>query len=143
MAAADLLDIRDTLVSGRNLRRALIRLSAQFPRLAEIASRIEPCSALIDEINRCLDERGNVRDSASAELARLRREVRIANDRLHDKLRGIIQARQNIPFLQEPVITQREGRYVIPLHHLREPAPWLLGCGRSLRQSRSHGLHPR
>ena len=110
-----LLDVRDTLVAARILHRALSRLQDQFPRLADIAGRIQLCPHIITEINRCLDERGNVRDDASPELARIRREERIAHDRIQDKLRRIISSPRNATFLQEPIITQREDRYVIPL----------------------------
>ena len=82
----DLLDVRSTLVSGRTLQRALTRLENQFPLLADIAARIQPAGHLIDEIDRCIDDRGDVRDNASRELARARREVRIAYDRLHERL---------------------------------------------------------
>jgi DNA mismatch repair protein MutS2 len=112
---AELLDIRDTLVAARTLHRALTKLESQFPRLATIAGRIQLCPEIIEEVNRCLDERGSVRDNASPDLARIRREARVAHDRLQDKLQNIIHSPQNATFLQEPLITQREGRYVIPL----------------------------
>jgi len=112
---SELLDVRDTLVAARNLHRTLTRLDSQFPRLADIAGRLQPCPEVIVEINRCLDERGNVRDDASPELVRIRREMHIAHDRIQDKLQSIIHSPHNAPFLQEPLITQREGRYVIPL----------------------------
>jgi len=112
---SELLDVRDTLVAARNLHRTLTRLDSQFPRLADIAGRFQPCPEVIVEINRCLDERGNVRDDASPELVRIRREMHIAHDRIQDKLQSIIHSPHNAPFLQEPLITQREGRYVIPL----------------------------
>jgi len=111
----ELLDVRDTLVAARTLHRTLSRLESQFPRLACLADRIPPCPEVIAETDRCLDERGNVRDNASPELARIRREERIAHDRLQDKLQSIIRSPHNATFLQEPLITQREGRYVIPL----------------------------
>jgi len=112
---SELLEVRDTLTSARSLYRTLIRLEDQFPRLADIAARIQPCPQLVEEIDRCLDERGEVRDSASAELARIRREVQIAHDRIKDKLQHIIQKPRSATFLQDSLITQREGRYVIPL----------------------------
>jgi DNA mismatch repair protein MutS2 len=111
----ELLDVRDTLVSARVLHRILTKLDEQFPHLADIAGRIMLCPDVITEISRCLDDRGVVRDNASPELARIRREVRIAHDRIQDKLQRIIGSPRNIPFLQEPIITQREDRYVIPL----------------------------
>jgi DNA mismatch repair protein MutS2 len=111
----ELLDVRDTLVAARNLHRTLTRQKEQFPHLALIAGRIQSCPEIVTEIDSCLDQRGNVRDDASPELARIRREARIAHDRLQDKLQNIIASPQNAPFLQEALITQREGRYVIPL----------------------------
>ena len=111
----ELLDVRDTLVAARTLHRTLSRLESQFPRLACLADRIQLCPEVIAETERCLDERGNMRDNASPELAHIRREERIAHDRLQDKLQSIIRSPHNATFLQEPLITQREGRYVIPL----------------------------
>ncbi|MBN1978502.1 MAG: endonuclease MutS2 [Anaerolineae bacterium] len=112
---AELLDVRDTLVAAQGLQRTFARLKDQFPLLSVVAARIQPCPEITGEIDRCLDQRGNVRDDASPELARIRREARIAHDRLQDKLQGIIGSPQNAPFLQEALITQRDGRYVIPL----------------------------
>jgi DNA mismatch repair protein MutS2 len=111
----DLLDIRATCVSGRTVQRTLQRLQHQFPLLADIAARIQPASHVIDEISRCLDDRGDVRDNASPELARARREVRINHDRLYDRLQRLIASARVVPYLQEAIITQRGGRYVIPL----------------------------
>ncbi|MFQ6102092.1 MAG: endonuclease MutS2 [Anaerolineae bacterium] len=111
----ELLDVRDTLVAARNLHRTLTRLESQFHHLARLAGRIQLCPEIIEQINRCLDERGNVRDDASPELAHIRREARIAHDHIQDKLQNIIHSPHNVTFLQEPLITQREGRYVIPL----------------------------
>ncbi len=115
LPAGDLLDVRDTLAAGRRLHRALTRLEHQFPHLARIAGRIRPCQDLIEEINRCIDERGGVRDAASPALGRIRREVDIAHGRIQSKLENIISASQNASYLQEAIITRREGRYVIPI----------------------------
>jgi DNA mismatch repair protein MutS2 len=45
----------------------------------------------------------------------IRRELRVAHDRLLQKLQRILTDPKNAPYLQEPIITQRDGRYVIPL----------------------------
>jgi len=111
----ELLDIRGTLIAARALHRNLTRLDTQFPYLARIASDITFCPDAITEIGRCLDDRGEMRDDASSELARVRREVRIAHDRIQDKLQRIISSPKNAPVLQDLIITQRAGRYVIPV----------------------------
>ena len=94
----DLLDIRQTLVAARDLQRAIVRLSDQFPRLADIAGRIQECPGLVNEIGRCINERnGEVLDSASPDLARIRRELEITHQRLLDRLNRIISSPQNGP----------------------------------------------
>ncbi|MGB9871504.1 MAG: endonuclease MutS2 [Anaerolineae bacterium] len=115
LAPADLLDIAQTLQAARRLRQTLTRQEAQFPRLAAIAARLEPCPELVEAIERVLDERGEVRDDASPALARIRSDLRAAHDRLITRLQRIISSPETAPFLQEPIITMREGRYVIPL----------------------------
>jgi DNA mismatch repair protein MutS2 len=112
---AELLDIQSTLEAGQRLKRTLTRLRDQFPRLADHASGIEACSHLITEIARCINGRGEVIDSASPELARIRREETIAHQRLMDRLQGMISSSRYTPFLQEFYVTERSGRYVIPL----------------------------
>jgi DNA mismatch repair protein MutS2 len=111
----ELLDIKETLVAGRALRRSLSRMGSQVPMLAQKASLIEECAHIAAEIARCINDRGEVMDSASAKLARLRAELKIAHDRLLDKLNRIIGNSDNAAFLQETLVTQRGGRYVIPL----------------------------
>ncbi|MDH4136672.1 MAG: endonuclease MutS2, partial [Anaerolineae bacterium] len=111
----ELLDIRATLISGRTLKRTITRLAAQFPLLAAKASRIEECAHVVAEIGRCINDRGEVVDTASQTLARIRREVREAHEHLLDKLNRIVASPTNASFLQEPLVTQRGGRYVIPL----------------------------
>ncbi|MFN2218294.1 MAG: endonuclease MutS2, partial [Anaerolineae bacterium] len=111
----DLLDISSTLRAGKRVQRVLGRLRGQMPLLADIAARIEPCDALADEIGRCISDQAEVHDHASAKLANLRREMRVAHERLQDKLNRILANPRNAQYLQESLITQRGGRYVIPI----------------------------
>ncbi len=110
-----LLAIRDTLSSGRAIQRALLRFGAIYPRLTAITNAIEPSGTVIAEISRCIDDSGQVRDTASPELAAIRRDVRLVHDRLLAKLQRLIHDVSVAPYLQEPIITQRAGRYVIPI----------------------------
>ena len=111
----ELLEIRSTLLSARSLKQTLTRAASHFPHLADIAARMEPCPHVAAEIHRCIDNRGEVRDGASPELSRIRRELREAHERLLSKLQKMVTAPANAAFLQEPLVTQRHGRYVIPV----------------------------
>jgi len=111
----DLLQIRETLLGARRVYRILTRLEAQFPGLADIAWRIGEQPPLVEAIGRVLNERGEVRDNASPELARIRREQRKAQDRVQERLRRMVTSPDVARYLQDNVITRREGRYVIPV----------------------------
>lgn len=108
-------EIRSTLLRARTLRNTLTRLSRQFPNLAEMASLIEPCDHVIGEISRCINERGEVTDNASSELARIRSQLRVAQERLLHTLERLVQSDDLRPYLQDSLVTQRQGRYVIPV----------------------------
>ena len=110
-----LLDIRYTLRRGATLKRSLGRMTATFPLLAELANEIEECAALQSAIEKTVDDNGEIKDTASARLAIIRRELRVSFDRLQQKLQRIVANKANQDKLQEAIITMRHGRYVIPL----------------------------
>ena len=112
---ADFISIRYTLQRAKALNRALSRIADRFPHVADVAMRMDAPQSLIDEIGRCIDERGEVLDSASDALGRIRRELREAHARLMERLQRIVASPGNQPYLQEAIVTQRQGRYVIPL----------------------------
>jgi len=112
---SDFLQVRGTLLSAARIRRLLTRLEMQFAALADIAWRIHDLPALVEAIAQVLDERGEIRDHASPELARIRRDMHIAQDRIQDRLRRIISSPDVQPYLQDALVTRREGRFVIPV----------------------------
>ncbi len=111
----DLLDIAEMLLSGQRLKKRLRRAADQYPHLAAMADRMEECPDVVSGVRRCLDDHGEVVDDASRALARIRRELKVAYERLTDRLNRILASSANASYLQEILITQRHGRYVIPL----------------------------
>ena len=110
-----LLDIRYTLRRGTTLKRTLGRMGATFPLLSELASEIEECLALQNTIEKTVDDNAEIKDTASARLAIIRRGLKVAFDRLQNKLNRIVANKANQAKLQEAIVTMRNGRYVIPL----------------------------
>ncbi|HEY44557.1 MAG TPA: endonuclease MutS2 [Anaerolineae bacterium] len=110
-----LLDLKSTLIASRTLRRRFDKTGESFPVLAILALGLEPSSELIETISKTLDERGEVLDSASERLATIRHDLRVSHDRLTGKLQRLLNDPKISPMLQEPIITQRDGRFVIPL----------------------------
>jgi DNA mismatch repair protein MutS2 len=115
LEAQTFLDIRGTLRRATTIRRTIGRLGNQFPTLAAIADLLEECTGLQTEISQVLDDNGNVVDGASAKLAIIRRDMRLAFDRLQGRLNNLVSNPNNARFLQEQLVTQRHGRYVIPV----------------------------
>ncbi len=111
----DILDIKSTLISARELKKLLEKRAADFPRLADIATALPTPSGLVDAISRTISDRGDVLDGASPKLASLRGEIRVAHDRLMSRLQKYISDSSTVSMLQDALITQRDGRYVIPL----------------------------
>ena len=108
-----LLNIKSTLISCRELKKSLERKTDEYPRLSQIAVGLPDPHGIVDSITRILSDRGEVLDSASPKLADLRREIKIAHGRLMSRLQKYLTESANK--LQELIITQCDGRYVIPL----------------------------
>jgi DNA mismatch repair protein MutS2 len=108
-----LLDIKATLISCREIKKSFDRKMDEFPRLSKLAEALPESHGIVDAITRILSDRGEVLDSASVKLGALRREIKIAHGRLMSRLQRYLT--ESAKKLQEPIITQRDGRYVIPL----------------------------
>ena len=70
---------------------------------------------LIDGISRAISDRGEILDSASPKLAVIRRDLRVVHDRLLTKMQRMVTDSKITQYLQETLVTQRDGRYVLPL----------------------------
>jgi DNA mismatch repair protein MutS2 len=108
-----LLDIKSTLIACRDLGKAFENSAATTPHLARTAEGLPETFGIVDAVTKVLSERGEVLDSASQQLAGIRRGLRTARDRLMSRLQKYLS--DSGSKLQEPIITQRDGRYVIPL----------------------------
>lgn len=111
----ELLAIRSTLAKARDLSQTLTEQADEIPLLAQLGQELPPPSGLIEAISRVVSDRGEVLDNASPKLASIRSEIKVAHERLMSKLQGILADPNKSKMLQDPIITQRNGRYVIPL----------------------------
>jgi DNA mismatch repair protein MutS2 len=110
-----LLDIKSTLISCRELKKAFEKRTDEYPRLTQIVLGLPDSHGLVDAISRILSDRGEILDSASPKLGDIRRNLRVAQDRLMSRLQKYVTDTKTVSMLQEPIVTQRDGRYVIPL----------------------------
>ncbi len=110
-----LLDIKSTLISCRELKKAFEKRTEEYPRLTQVALGLPDSHGLVDAISRILSDRGEILDSASLKLGEIRRSLRVSQDRLMSRLQKYVTDTKTVSMLQEPIVTQRDGRYVIPL----------------------------
>lgn len=113
---ADLLAIKSMLTTAKSVKGSLSLLPDEsFPRLRSYAEMIFPVEALRSEIDRCVDEQGGIKDDASPELRGLRTSVRKLHGDIRTTLNRMIHSAALSKALQEPIFTQRGGRYVLPV----------------------------
>ncbi|KPL85506.1 endonuclease MutS2 [Herpetosiphon geysericola] len=115
LEASRVQEIASTLAAMRRLRGQVLRNHPDFVPLHPLAEQLPNLATLEHEIERTIGPDGEVLDSASAELGRLRSAIRVAFNRLQERLQAIINSSQYADVLQEPIITVRDGRYVVPV----------------------------
>ncbi|MFL5695473.1 MAG: endonuclease MutS2 [Ktedonobacteraceae bacterium] len=114
LTPADLLQVLTTIQSAIYVARMLEKLDAEeFPLLHSLGSDMPQRPQLARRIEETISEEGEVLDTASPALQKIRFDIRGANQRLHERLRTLVNEYGNA--LQEHIITIRNDRYVVPV----------------------------
>lgn len=113
----ELMEVAQFIMGSRRLSRFISSAGeeTELPLLLDLCEPLTDFKALEDEIRRCIDEQGDVLDSASPELASVRRDIRVNEGRAREKLESLIRSSSVQKMLQETLITMRNDRYVIPV----------------------------
>ena len=109
---AHFLEIAATLDGAATLKLALAE--ARWPLLRDLARQLHPLPAITSTLARSFDPAGELLDTASPRLGGLRAAVRVAFDRLRRRLDALVGSELGNA-LQEPIVTLRNGRYVVPV----------------------------
>ena len=109
-----LLDVLSVAQASRGLKLFLQKMADAYPLLASIAGGLGQFPALESEITGTLSPGGQVLDSASPELARIRSRQKTAQSRMTERLGAIVSGPMRT-LLQDPVIVQRGDRYCVPV----------------------------
>jgi DNA mismatch repair protein MutS2 len=105
--------IAQTIEAAARLRDALEDDRRSLMR--ELVCSLHPLAGLRSTLERSFDPAGEVLDTASARLGGLRRAARIAYERLRARLDHLVHSSEAASALQEPIVTLRNGRYVVPV----------------------------
>ena len=83
--------------------------------LSDLFARLQPDSYLADLLERSIENEERLSDAASPELASIRKKITQAGLRLREKLEKMLKSPSMQTYLQEAIVTIRDGRYVIPV----------------------------
>ncbi|MGQ8868836.1 endonuclease MutS2 [Myroides sp. TSA_177.3] len=115
----DVLSIQHTLISGKQLYDVVIQREDDreiYQKMALLAKNYEPLDELVDAISQVVDQQGQVRDSASKELASIRKEKIQVKQTIQKKFDSLWRKAQAAGLIdQETPSSMRDGRMVIPI----------------------------
>lgn len=127
LSPRSLLDIADCLRAASQARASLVTDNDQTPILTGLASALMSNYPLERGIKDAIISDEELADNASSELASIRRQMRLCNDRVKERLRSMTQSASFGKYLQEAIVTMRNGRYVIPVRQeYRQNVPGLV-----------------
>jgi DNA mismatch repair protein MutS2 len=109
----ELLDLQFLLATARQMKRFFGRIVEQYPLLAALTEPILLPEVIERRIGQVVEPRGDIKDSASPQLQEIRSELRNTRERVRRRLDWHLTQQKEV--VQEPLITLRNNRYVIPL----------------------------
>ena len=117
LSAAELLSICSLLEAAKRVKAFSRSEKEEVPddSLTGFFTEIEPLTPLYDEIKRCILAEDEIADDASSTLRSIRRSMRGMNDRIRAQMNNMINNSTTRSYLQDAVITMRDGRYCLPV----------------------------
>ncbi len=114
LSPRDLLDVASLLRSARMMLDYINTDKLFETTLDTLFARLLTNRALEDKITKSIISEDIIADEASTELAEIRRKIRATNNRIKDTLAGYVGGAR-LKYLQENIVTMRNGRYVVPV----------------------------
>ena len=115
LGVGELLSISSLLKVALRVKTFSRSEDAERDSLDDLFESIEPLTNLNKEIEKCIISEDEIADDASFNLKNIRRQVKITNDRIHSQLSSLVNSQNGKTYLQESLITMRDGRYCVPV----------------------------
>ncbi|RKD32539.1 endonuclease MutS2 [Thermohalobacter berrensis] len=120
LSPGELLKVADTLRAARNLRNFMKKdkdknEDESYPNIKGLISQLKVYREIEDRIFNSIISDEEISDNASSTLRNIRRQIGNKNQEVRDKLNSIVNSSKYRKYLQESIITIREGRYVVPV----------------------------
>jgi DNA mismatch repair protein MutS2 len=115
LTTGEILKVRDVIRTSRLLKGYFRSKQELYPALYEETEQLESNRLLEKHISDCIDDTAEVKDSASRELMRIRRDIQEKSARLRNRVQKIMKRVADEEMLQEDFVSIREGRFVLPV----------------------------
>ncbi len=115
LSMRELLDIAETLRIIRSMRGWFENCTDTKTCLDDRFNALSPNKYLEEKIKEAIVSEEEIADSASPELSDIRRKIRAASSRVREKLDKMIRSPEYQKLLQDPIVTIRGGRFVVPV----------------------------
>lgn len=117
LSAKELLDISSVLNVALRIKSFSKNTEGEDyeDSLSDMFNALEPLSPLNNEIKRCIISEDEMADDASPALNSIRRSIRNTNQKVHDVLNAMVNSQTTRTYLQDFVVTMRNGRYCLPV----------------------------
>jgi DNA mismatch repair protein MutS2 len=126
LSTRELLAIAQAMRASREAKEVL-QAGEDNSLLCNLANRLSSHRSVEEEISRCIPGEDEISDNTSPELSRIRRQMKIVGERVREKLNSMLKSQTTQKYLQEAVITIRNGRYVLPVKaECRSQVPGLM-----------------
>lgn len=114
-SSEEFLDILSTMYAMRNVKNFFKDTEIPAPKLKNRAAQIEILGNLEKQIENTVDDHGLVKDTASVELQKIRRDLRAAQNRVKTEIFNILHDAAKQKYFQDAIVTMRGDRYVLPV----------------------------
>ncbi len=114
----ELLYLKSTLSVARQLKQFIKEMEAEdlvHPIIDKLITDLHTLKEIEDKIETCILNEKEISDNASRELRNIRRKMNSKNDGIRNKLNSIINSTSYQKYLQDPIVTIRHDRYVVPV----------------------------
>ncbi|MGI6620584.1 MAG: endonuclease MutS2 [Bacillota bacterium] len=115
LTSQDLRDVLNLLVACDTVSAWIARLNEGFGKLHEIRRSLPQEPHLRDKLDATVDDQGDIKDTASPRLHSIRKSYRDSQEKLRKRAEDMTRRAGIAQYLQEPIVTIRNGRYVLPV----------------------------
>ncbi len=115
LTTEELINIAATARAARQSKQVLSELRGKYPIICGLGRELVLLKTIESAVEKAIADDGSINDNASDKLASIRRRKRQAAERIKERLDSLIKNPQTAKLLQEPIVTIRDNRYVVPV----------------------------